>query len=125
MPYPRPVLTALLLGAAVSACAHTGPKELAHARTAYDRASHGSTAQRAPAELHKARTSLDTAEQAFDDEGDSQITRDLAYVALRKVQLADVASVRAEQADVKEQADLVFKQAQARKQADQDEGQKG
>jgi outer membrane protein OmpA-like peptidoglycan-associated protein len=118
MPYPHSVLTALLLGAAVSACAHTVPKELAHARTAYERASHGSTAQRAPAALHKARTSLDTAEQAFEDEGDSQITKDLAYVALRKVQLADVTAVRAAQADVKEQADLAFKQAQARKQAD-------
>jgi outer membrane protein OmpA-like peptidoglycan-associated protein len=118
MPYPRSVLTALLLGAAVSACASTAPKELAYARTAYDRASHGSTAQRAPAELHKARSALNTAEQAFEDEGDSQIARDLAYVALRKVQLADVTAVRAEQADVKEQSDLVFKQAQAQKQVD-------
>jgi outer membrane protein OmpA-like peptidoglycan-associated protein len=118
MRFSSSIISALLLGAAASACSSAVPKELAHARTAYDQASRGQTAQRAPAELHKARTALDTAERAFDDEGDSQITKDLAYVALRKVQLADIAAVRAAQADVKVQAQEVTKLAEARKQAE-------
>jgi outer membrane protein OmpA-like peptidoglycan-associated protein len=117
MRFPYPIMSALLLGAAATACSNAVPRELANARTAYEQASRGDTAQRAPAELHKARTALDTAEQAFDDEGDSQITKDLAYVALRKVQLADVTAVRSAQADVKAQAEKAIEIAEARKQA--------
>ncbi len=108
----RTILT-ILISAGVCACAHTPPKELVAARSAYEAASQGQTAQRAPVELHKAQVALHTAEQAFDDEPEGQVTKDLAYVALRKVQVADVTAVRAAQADVKRQAEQDLKTAKA------------
>ena len=110
-------ISSLLLAAASGACAHTVPKELAAARTAYDVASRGDTAARAPVELHKAQTALHVANQAFEDEPDGQVTKDLAYVALRKVQLADVTAVRKAQADMKSEAEAQIKHAAAQKQA--------
>lgn len=76
--------------ALVGACATTTPRELLDARTAYDRASQGPAATLAPAELHSARETLTVAEQAFADHGDSDRTKDLAYAAERKAELADV-----------------------------------
>jgi outer membrane protein OmpA-like peptidoglycan-associated protein len=107
-----------LIASAVSACAHAVPPELADARSAYDRASHGQTAQLAPAEVHKARTALDQAEQAFADKPEAQGTRDLAYVALRKAQLAEVTASRASEATKKTQAESDLREAQVQKQAD-------
>jgi outer membrane protein OmpA-like peptidoglycan-associated protein len=72
-----------LLGSCV-----TAPKELVDARTAYKQASDGPAAQVAPAELHVANQALAKAEQSFKDDSDSYMTRDLAYVAQRKSQLA-------------------------------------
>jgi outer membrane protein OmpA-like peptidoglycan-associated protein len=66
--------------------------ELASAREAYQRASAGNTAQVAPAELHVASVALAQAEQSFKTDPDSFRTRDLAYVAWRKTQLADAAA---------------------------------
>jgi outer membrane protein OmpA-like peptidoglycan-associated protein len=111
-------ISTVLLTAAIGACAHTVPKELVAARTAYDRSSHGETAARAPVELHKAEVALRTAEQAYDDEPEGQVTKDLAYVALRRVQVADVAATRKAQAEMRLEADAVIKAAAARKQAD-------
>ncbi len=83
----------------VCGCAATVPNELAAARRAYEQASAGPAVQLAPAELHKARQALDLAEQAFAKDADSYQTRDLAYVAERKAQMADVhASISMEQA---------------------------
>jgi len=65
------------------------PMELANARTAYQRASVGTAAQLAPAEVHKAKSALDEAEQSFVNDPKSQQTKDLAYVAERKAQLAE------------------------------------
>jgi outer membrane protein OmpA-like peptidoglycan-associated protein len=70
-------------------CAEGVPKELVDARSAYDRASHGPAQDLTPADVHVARTSLEDAELAFDDEGDSQRTRDLAYVAMRRSEIAE------------------------------------
>jgi outer membrane protein OmpA-like peptidoglycan-associated protein len=70
-------------------CAESVPKELVDARGAYDRASHGPAQDLTPADVHVARTSLEDAELAFDDEGDSQRTRDLAYVAMRRAEIAE------------------------------------
>jgi outer membrane protein OmpA-like peptidoglycan-associated protein len=39
--------------------------------------------------LHTAEASLRAAERAYEDDGDSQNTRDLAYIALRKAELAE------------------------------------
>jgi outer membrane protein OmpA-like peptidoglycan-associated protein len=69
-------------------CATAVPVELANARIAYKQASTGPALTSAPAELHVAHTALFSAENAFTDEPDSYRTRDLAYVALRKAQIA-------------------------------------
>ncbi|MEN6473850.1 MAG: OmpA family protein [Syntrophaceae bacterium] len=79
-------------------CATTPPQELVNAREAYQRASTGIAAQAAPAELHVAKKALDQAEQSFQKNPDSYKTRDLAYVAQRKSQLAEAtASIAIEQ----------------------------
>lgn len=70
------------------------PKELVDARAAYQSAAKGPAAQQSPAELHVAKQSLDQAERSFNDDGDSPATKDFAYIAIRKAQLAE-ASARA------------------------------
>ena len=70
-------------------CAQTVPKELADARAAYDRASHGPAQELTPADLHVAETSLAEAEHAFEEEGNCDTTRDLAYIAQRRAQIAE------------------------------------
>ncbi|MET0343439.1 MAG: OmpA family protein [Polyangiales bacterium] len=105
---PRQLLC-LCAAVGVSACAHTPPKELVDARTAYKQAASGVAQSEDPAALHTAEQALARAEQTFDDEGDSQHARDQAYVALRKAQLADVqARIGANErrlAQVEQQAD--------------------
>ena len=86
------LLTAIICAGVLSACATTVPIELVDARDAYHRASVGNTAQVAPAELHVANLALAQAEQSFRTDPDSYRTRDLAYVAWRKAQLADAAA---------------------------------
>ncbi len=85
-------LTLLLLLATLgvlASCAATIPAELADARIAFKRAASGDASQLAPAELHIASTALKQAEKSFDADGASFKTRDLAYVAQRKAQLAE------------------------------------
>jgi outer membrane protein OmpA-like peptidoglycan-associated protein len=65
------------------------PPELASARTAYARASNGPAAALSPTDLHEAKLSLDKAEQSFDKNGDSQVTRDLGYAAERSAETAE------------------------------------
>jgi outer membrane protein OmpA-like peptidoglycan-associated protein len=74
----------------VAACgAHMAPQELVDARAAYAHAASGNANQLVPAELHVARNSLDEAEHKFSDDGSSQPTKDLAYIAMRKSQRAE------------------------------------
>jgi outer membrane protein OmpA-like peptidoglycan-associated protein len=81
------VLVALAgTGGCMSAAA---PPELVSARTVYERAARGPAAEFTPADLHKARESLDAAEKSFADEGDTQDTRDLGYVAGRRGETAE------------------------------------
>ncbi len=65
------------------------PPELVTARTVYDRAAHGPTAQVNPTDLHTAKESLDAAEQSFNADGDTQDTRDLGYTAGRRAETAE------------------------------------
>jgi outer membrane protein OmpA-like peptidoglycan-associated protein len=74
----------------VVGCAHNPPKELLDARAAYKQAAGGVAAQETPAQLHTADNALRLAEETFDKDGDSEHARDLAYVAMRKAQLAEV-----------------------------------
>jgi outer membrane protein OmpA-like peptidoglycan-associated protein len=65
------------------------PQDLLTARTAFDRASHGPAAELDPADLHSAKETLDAAEKSFVDNGDTQDTRDAAYTADRRIQVAE------------------------------------
>jgi len=78
-----------LAGAAGCASA-LPPQDLVTARATYNRVSHGPAAALDPAALHSAAESLQVAEQSFAKDGDTQETRDLAYVADRRAQLAEV-----------------------------------
>jgi outer membrane protein OmpA-like peptidoglycan-associated protein len=86
-----PVIFAL---AAMGGCAAAmPPQDLVTARAAYDRASHSTTASINPADLHTAKESLDAAEQSFAKNGASAETVDLAYVADRRVEIAEARGV--------------------------------
>lgn len=78
------VCAGLLVG-----CAATVPKELASARVAYQRASAGPAARVAPAQLHSATQALARAERSFRVDPKSFRTRDLAYVAQRRAEIAE------------------------------------
>ena len=83
---------------ALGCAAAMPPQDLVNARTAYDRASKGPAAAYNPADLHIAKEQLDTAEAAFQKDGDTQATRDEAYVAVRKAELAETVA-RTKQSD--------------------------
>lgn len=79
---------ALLLA---SACATASPpQDLIAARASYDRARHGSASKLNPADLHTAEKAMQAAERSFSEDGDTQETRDLAYTADRRAQIAEV-----------------------------------
>lgn len=76
---------------AAAGCATTQPpKELVDAREAYQRSEHGKARQYNPAALHEAKVELDRAEAAFNEDGDSEVTRDEAYIAMRRAERAEV-----------------------------------
>lgn len=84
----------LALGSANVGCASARmPSQLVDARTAYQRATRAPGASMAASDLFEARQSLDAAEQAFANEGGSNKTQNLAYIAHRK---AIVAGAKAE-----------------------------
>jgi outer membrane protein OmpA-like peptidoglycan-associated protein len=83
-------LTLVLFGAASACASAQPPAELVDARAAYARASTGEAKDVSPTALHDAKVALDRAEQAFNDKPDSDGTRDAAYIATRKAQLAEV-----------------------------------
>jgi outer membrane protein OmpA-like peptidoglycan-associated protein len=87
-----PLLSLGLAAITLGGCASTEPPELANAKSAYDEASHGMAAQLAPVDLHAAQEQLARAQRSFNDNGASQETRDLAYAAQRKAELAEVSA---------------------------------
>lgn len=83
----------LLISASLlfAGCAATIPRELRDARSAYNQAAEDpATLQKTPAKLYEAREALTVAERSFNEDGDTPETRDRAYIALRKAQLATV-----------------------------------
>lgn len=74
----------------LAGCASLAPPELVQARTTYQRALEGPAAQQNPADLRVAQNSLAAAERSFDDQGDTILVRDQAYIATRKAELAEV-----------------------------------
>jgi outer membrane protein OmpA-like peptidoglycan-associated protein len=99
----RILIAGVLATFGLAACASSPSRELLDARNAYAHASAGPAAQAVPADLHKARISLDKAEAAFSNDASDQ--RDLAYVAQRRAQLAEVLANRAAHADVRANAE--------------------
>lgn len=84
----------LFAGAPALGCATAQPpQELLDARAAYVRAENGYARELSPASLHGAREALDSAERAFNDDGNSDVTRDQSYIALRKAEQADAEGV--------------------------------
>jgi len=105
----------LILGVVVAlfaGCATMAPSELVNARAAYRQASEGPAAQLEPAELHKAHEALARAEQSFLNESDTYRTRDLAYVAQRKSQLAGALGTMAADKERQAKADADFEKKQ-------------
>jgi outer membrane protein OmpA-like peptidoglycan-associated protein len=73
-----------------SACATVpAPPDLVSARAAYIRAEASPNGKAAPVELHKAKVALEAAEGSFVDDPKAEATRDLAYVAERKAEIAE------------------------------------
>jgi outer membrane protein OmpA-like peptidoglycan-associated protein len=103
-------------------CAIKAPNELVNARSAYQSASESPAAQLVPAEVHKAHEALVAAELSFQKELDSYKTKDLAYVAHRKAELAIALGTMAADKANKEAANAEFqkKQTELLKQGKQD-----
>jgi outer membrane protein OmpA-like peptidoglycan-associated protein len=72
----------------------------------------GPAAQHAPADLHKASEALARAEEAFEEDSDSYETRDLAYVAQRKAEMAGVLASIAIEKQSKAAADSAYQLTQ-------------
>jgi len=83
------LITVVFVGLLVGCSSSIPPAELINARQAYQKASMGQAAQLVPAELHKAQAALAIAEKSFQEEPESFLTRDLAYIADRKAKLAE------------------------------------
>jgi outer membrane protein OmpA-like peptidoglycan-associated protein len=77
------------LAGSLGACASTAPEQLVTARNAYAVSSGGIAAKMTPTELYDAKNALDRADKEFADHGDTYACRDYAYIAERKVELAD------------------------------------
>jgi outer membrane protein OmpA-like peptidoglycan-associated protein len=100
---------------AAAGCATTQPpKELVDAREAYARSEHGKARQYNPAALHEAKVELDKAEAAFNDDPDSDRTRDEAYIALRRAERAEVEANTLQWQQRQEKARAEMNQAQAK-----------
>ena len=91
------------LALAVAGCASTPPpRELVDARRSYNRANDGLAHELVPAQVLAAQQALGRAEQAFMDEPNAQRTRDLAYIAQRRAEIAEAQALLA--ADYRDKA---------------------
>lgn len=106
-------LMIVAIAALVAGCASMPPNELVNARQAYRIASEGKAATLAPAELHKAQQALSLAEESFAKDADSARTKDLAYIAQRKAELAGAVGAMAADTSRKDRAGSAFQDKQA------------
>lgn len=81
-----------LLVTTLGACAASlPPQDLVSARNAYSRANNdGTTGRLNPSDLDAAHKQLNVAEASFEENGDTQNTRDQSYLALRRTEYAEV-----------------------------------
>ena len=80
----KTLLSLVGLGALALGCHSEPPRELIDARAAYQRAQANPGAKLAASDMYDARGALTTAEKTFADDGDSQETKDAAYIAQRR-----------------------------------------
>jgi outer membrane protein OmpA-like peptidoglycan-associated protein len=105
---------ALLAGCATTTIV-TPPSELAQARAAYSTAATGPAARYAPGDLNEAKRTLDRAEALYRAQPRSPAARGQAYVALRRVEIAEAnAGILVAQAQ-REEASRAALYAQARR----------
>lgn len=88
MTHRNPIAGLFLLFLLGGCAAAVAPRELVDARSEYARLSSSRAAQLAPVRVHEARQALQRAEDSFYEVGDARATRDLAYVASRRAQIA-------------------------------------
>jgi len=79
----------LIAVAVLTSCVAVAPKQLVTARSDYEAALQGPAARYTPADLYEARKALDRANAEFQEYGDTYRTRDFAYVASRKIDIAN------------------------------------
>lgn len=106
------LLHTIALVSLFTGCATMASNELDNARAAYQHASQSPTITLVPAELHKAHEALVLAEDSFVKQPDSYKTKDLAYVAQRKSELADALGVMAGDKARTNAANKVFQKTQ-------------
>jgi outer membrane protein OmpA-like peptidoglycan-associated protein len=93
----------MVVASAAACAASMPPADLVTARATYSRAAQGPAATLDPADLHTADESLKLAEQSFARDGDTQGTRDLAYVADRRAQIAEARGGTIQSSDQQQQ----------------------
>lgn len=82
--------TGLAFALAAGACATVAPPpDLLAARASYQHAEQSVAAKLDPSDMHTAKKALEAAEHSFKEDGDTQMTRDLAYTAERRAQIAE------------------------------------
>lgn len=84
------LIASLALSGFITGCATVAPGQLVEARDSYATSAQGLASKLTPTELYDAKKVLDKANLEFEQHGDTLECRDLAYVAHRKVELADV-----------------------------------
>ncbi len=98
------IKTWLVLALASAGCATAAPPpELLSARASYARAQNGTASKLDPADLHTAKKALDASEQSYAKDGDTPKTRDLAYTADRRAQIAEARGNAAQWTDNQQQ----------------------
>jgi outer membrane protein OmpA-like peptidoglycan-associated protein len=96
------------------ACSATPPpRELTEARDAYKKSKDGPASKESPAKLHDAELALELAEKKFKDDPDAPEVKDLAYVAMRKAEIADAAAATNLAVKEKDMSERGAQQAQA------------
>jgi len=101
-------LCALLMACGTAAV----PRELLDARAAYAEAEKGPATELAPAQLDTAKQALESAQRSFDNDGPTDKTKDLAYVAQRRAELAAAEGGREKAERKRAAADKDFKNTQ-------------
>jgi outer membrane protein OmpA-like peptidoglycan-associated protein len=93
------------------------PRELVDARRAYVHAHDGPANTLVPAQVLTAQQALARAEQAFVDDPDSALVRDLSYIAQRRAEIAEADAALAADYNDKAQAQADIGRLQSEKQA--------